>query len=133
MARGLNLDGDGQADLRGHGGENRAMLVYQIESYRYWQQQLGDAPYEMGRFGRTEMPSLLVQHGRPGFYVRVLEEGTNGAGDRIEFVSGDSSKMSVTEIVASRRAKRGFSLQEEQSWDFHGNKARCHREQLVGF
>lgn len=53
MARRLNLDGDGQADLIGHGGENRAMLVYQIESYQYWQQLLGDAPYEMGRFGEN--------------------------------------------------------------------------------
>jgi len=34
-ARRLNLDGDGQADLEGHGGENRAVMVYQIEAYRY--------------------------------------------------------------------------------------------------
>src|SRR5260370_40155335 len=33
----LNLDGDGQGDLAGHGGEQRAVFVYQIESYRYWQ------------------------------------------------------------------------------------------------
>jgi MOSC domain-containing protein YiiM len=36
MARRLNLDGDGQGDLGGHGGENRAVLVYQLDSYRYW-------------------------------------------------------------------------------------------------
>ena len=36
----LNLDGDGQGDLGGHGGEQRAVFVYQIESYRYWQEQL---------------------------------------------------------------------------------------------
>jgi MOSC domain-containing protein YiiM len=34
----LNLEGDGQGDLAGHGGEQRAVFVYQIESYRYWQQ-----------------------------------------------------------------------------------------------
>ncbi len=39
--RRLNLDGDGQGDLAGHGGEHRAVFVYQIESYRHWQQQLG--------------------------------------------------------------------------------------------
>src|SRR5262249_62212732 len=33
----LNVDGDGQGDLTGHGGEQRAVYVYQIESYRYWQ------------------------------------------------------------------------------------------------
>jgi ferredoxin-NADP reductase/MOSC domain-containing protein YiiM len=37
----LNLDGDGQGDLAGHGGEQRAVFVYQIESYRHWQEQLG--------------------------------------------------------------------------------------------
>jgi len=31
----LNLDGDGQGDLAGHGGEQRAVFVYQIESYRH--------------------------------------------------------------------------------------------------
>ena len=36
MVRRLNVDGDGQGDLGGHGGENRAVLVYQIESYRHW-------------------------------------------------------------------------------------------------
>ena len=32
----LNVEGDGQADLGGHGGEQRAVFVYQVESYRYW-------------------------------------------------------------------------------------------------
>ena len=40
MTRRLNIDGDGQGDLAGHGGEHRAVFVYQIESYRYWQNQL---------------------------------------------------------------------------------------------
>ena len=31
----LNVDGDDQADKEGHGGEHRAVFVYQIESYRY--------------------------------------------------------------------------------------------------
>ena len=33
----LNVDGDGQGDLKGHGGEQRAVFVYQIDSYRYWE------------------------------------------------------------------------------------------------
>ena len=36
MVRRLNIDGDGQGDLQGHGGVNRAVYVYQIESHRYW-------------------------------------------------------------------------------------------------
>ncbi len=39
MVRRLNIDGDGQGDLAGHGGEHRAVLVYQLDSYRYWQER----------------------------------------------------------------------------------------------
>ncbi|MBV9090907.1 MAG: MOSC domain-containing protein [Mycobacteriaceae bacterium] len=40
MVRRLNIDGDGQGDLEGHGGENRAVLVYQLDSYRHWAREL---------------------------------------------------------------------------------------------
>jgi ferredoxin-NADP reductase/MOSC domain-containing protein YiiM/ferredoxin len=53
MARRLNLDGDGQGDLGGHGGENRAVMVYQLGSYRYWQQQLERNDFEYGQFGEN--------------------------------------------------------------------------------
>jgi ferredoxin-NADP reductase/MOSC domain-containing protein YiiM len=49
----LNLDGDGQGDLAGHGGEQRAVFVYQIESYRYWQEQLKRADFVHGQFGEN--------------------------------------------------------------------------------
>jgi MOSC domain-containing protein YiiM len=41
MVRRLNIDGDGQGDLAGHGGEQRAVMVYQTESYEYWKNYLG--------------------------------------------------------------------------------------------
>ena len=41
MVRRRNIDGDGQGGLNGHGGEQRAVLVYQLESYRHWQQHFG--------------------------------------------------------------------------------------------
>src|SRR5512146_166092 len=50
LVRRLNIDGDGQGDLAGHGGEQRAVFVYQIEAYRYWQQQLGRDDFEFGQF-----------------------------------------------------------------------------------
>ena len=53
MARRLNIDGDGQGDLAGHGGEHRAVFVYQIESYRYWQEQLGRDDFSYGQFGEN--------------------------------------------------------------------------------
>jgi len=53
FARRLNLDGDGQGDLRGHGGEQRAMLVYQLDSYRYWAKYLGRSDLTAGNFGEN--------------------------------------------------------------------------------
>ena len=49
----LNLDGDGQGDLAGHGGEQRAVFVYQIESYRYWREQLKRTDFVHGQFGEN--------------------------------------------------------------------------------
>ncbi|GIH25245.1 sulfurase [Acrocarpospora phusangensis] len=53
MVRRLNLDGDGQGDLNGHGGEMRAVLVYQRESYDHWRRHLGRDDLEYGRFGEN--------------------------------------------------------------------------------
>ena len=53
MVQRLNIDGDGQGDLEGHGGEHRAVFVYQIESYRYWQDRLGRSDFTYGQFGEN--------------------------------------------------------------------------------
>ena len=143
VARRLNLDGDGQGDLRSHGGPNRAILVYQMESYRYWARQLGRPDLVAGNFGENltvegladdevcigdrfriggavvevsqprdtcyrvgirlqqpEMAALLVAHRRPGFYLRVIEEGEIGAGDRIAKLADGAGRMTVAEIDA---------------------------------
>jgi ferredoxin-NADP reductase/MOSC domain-containing protein YiiM/ferredoxin len=143
MARRLNIDGDGQGDLHGHGGERRAVFVYQIEAYRYWQNFLRRNDFVYGQFGENftvdgladadvcigdrfkiggalfevtqprvtcyrlgirmnepEFPALVVKHGRPGFYFRVLEEGEVEAGDEITQVGSGSERMSVSEIDA---------------------------------
>ncbi|WP_341871466.1 MOSC and FAD-binding oxidoreductase domain-containing protein [Neorhizobium petrolearium] len=141
MARQLNIDGDEQADLAGHGGEQRAVLVYQLQSYRFWEELLARAPMEPGQFGenltvdgmpddevcigdqyrigqalfevsqprvtchklgvrlgRNDMPSLLVSHRRPGFYMRVIEEGELGVGDRIEKIASGPHAMTVASV-----------------------------------
>jgi ferredoxin-NADP reductase/MOSC domain-containing protein YiiM len=143
MVRRLNIDGDGQGDLHGHGGERRAVFVYQIEAYRYWQNFLGRNDFVYGQFGENftidgladaevcigdrfrigsalfevtqprvtcyrlgirmnepEIPALVVKHGRPGFYFRVLEEGEVEAGDEITQVGSGPERMSVSEIDA---------------------------------
>src|SRR6187200_1984291 len=49
----LNVDGDGQGDRAGHGGEQRAVFVYQIDSYRYWERELGRDDFVCGQFGEN--------------------------------------------------------------------------------
>ena len=53
MVRRLNIDGDGQGDLAGHGGEQRAVFVYQLGSYRYWEGELGRDDFVYGQFGEN--------------------------------------------------------------------------------
>jgi ferredoxin-NADP reductase/MOSC domain-containing protein YiiM/ferredoxin len=71
----LNLDGDGQGDLAGHGGEQRAVFIYQMESYRYWQRQLNRADFAYGQFGEN-------------FTVEGLADDTVCIGDRYRIGSG---------------------------------------------
>ena len=53
MVRKLNIDGDGQGDLAGHGGEQRAVFVYQMDSYHYWERFLGRHDFVFGQFGEN--------------------------------------------------------------------------------
>lgn len=139
----LNVDGDGQADLVGHGGEHRAVYVYDRSAYEHWSEvlgrddlvpghfgenftvegmpddvvcvgdryRIGDATFEVTqprvtcfkvglRLDEPRMPALMYSHGRPGFYLRLLEEGEVGAGDEIERVAVGPEAMSVREVSA---------------------------------
>ncbi|SOE86836.1 MOSC domain-containing protein [Burkholderia sp. YR290] len=62
----LNLDGDGQGDLAGHGGEQRAVFVYQFESYRHWQEQLKRNDFAYGQCGEN-----FTIEGMPGSAVCI--------------------------------------------------------------
>jgi ferredoxin-NADP reductase/MOSC domain-containing protein YiiM len=139
----LNVAGDAQADLAAHGGEHRAVYVYDISAYRHWERELGRGDFSNGQFGENftvegladdeacvgdryriggalfevtqprvtcykiglrmgepRMPALLYAHGRPGFYLRVLEEGEVGTGDAIERVAVGPEAMTVREVSA---------------------------------
>jgi len=141
--RQLNVEGDGQGDLDGHGGEQRAVYVYQIESYRYWEERLGRSGFVHGQFGENftieglpddevcigdcyrigtalfqvtqprvtcyrvgirmdepQMAALLTSSGRPGFYLRVLEQGEVGAGDSILPITKGPERMTVADVNA---------------------------------
>ena len=52
MVRKLDIDGNAQADP-GHGGENRAVFVYQMDSYHYWERILGRNDFTFGQFGEN--------------------------------------------------------------------------------
>lgn len=143
MVRRLNVAGDGQGDLGGHGGEQRAVLVYQLDSYAYWRRhfgrddltyglfgenftvdglpddevcigdryRIGEAEFEVTqprvtcyrvglRMGEPELPSLLVAHHRPGFYLRVITEGRVEAGDEIVRTRIGPEALSVADVDA---------------------------------
>lgn len=68
-ARRLNLEGDGQADVEGHGGEQRAVFVYQLSSYEYWTRVLDRYDLTYGSFGEN-------------FTVEGLEDDQVCIGDR---------------------------------------------------
>ncbi len=87
--RRLNVDGDGQGDLAGHGGEQRAVLVYQLDSYRYWQRQLGRDDFGYGQFGEN-------------FTVDGLPDDEVGIGDRYRI--GTARPRPVILAATRRRA-----------------------------
>ncbi len=51
-ARGVNLDGDEQADRKVHGGPDKAVYAYAVEDYQWWATELG-APLEPGTMGEN--------------------------------------------------------------------------------
>jgi ferredoxin-NADP reductase/MOSC domain-containing protein YiiM len=53
LVRRLNIDGDAQGDLHGHGGEHRAVFVYQMDSYHYWERELKQSDFTFGQFGEN--------------------------------------------------------------------------------
>src|SRR4051794_21927124 len=53
LVRRINIDGDNQADRLAHGGEHRAVFVYQLDSYRYWERELGRDDFTYGQFGEN--------------------------------------------------------------------------------
>ena len=71
MVRRTNIDGDGQGDLAGHGGEQRAVMVYQTESYDFWKTYLGRDDLQAGHFGEN-------------FTVTGLADGEVCIGDRYQ-------------------------------------------------
>jgi MOSC domain-containing protein YiiM len=132
------FEGDGVGDLRHHGGSDKAVCVYSIDYYEFWEKILGrkmpDAAfgenlsvtdmkeddvcigdiYRAGtatvqvsqprqpcstlaaRYGREDFVKLVVDSGRTGFYLRVLEAGIVRTGDSLSLVEQDSRHVSIS-------------------------------------
>ena len=130
-------EGDGVGDLKHHGGSDKAVCVYTIDHYKYWENMLGikmpDAAfgenfsvtdmnedgicigdiYRSGtatvqvsqprqpcstlaaRYGREDFVKLVVDSGRTGFYLRVLEEGRVKAGGSLYLVEKGPNRKSI--------------------------------------
>jgi MOSC domain-containing protein YiiM len=131
------FEGDGVGDLKHHGGSDKAVCVYAIYHYEYWEKMLGrklpDAAfgenftvtdmnedgvcigdiYRAGtatvqvsqprqpcstlaaRYGREDFVKLVVDSGRTGFYLRVLEGGRVKTGDGLFLVEQDPRRVSI--------------------------------------
>jgi MOSC domain-containing protein YiiM len=139
--RGVNVDGDDQADREVHGGVDKALYAYAAEDLAWWSGQLGRelAPGSFGenltvrgldvsgalvgerwragstllevaqprtpcfklgiRMGSQRFPRRFAAAGRPGAYLRILEEGELGAGDPVEVVHRPGHGLTVAEVA----------------------------------
>jgi MOSC domain-containing protein YiiM len=163
-ARGVNLEGDDQADREVHGGPDKAVYAYSLEDVRFWEAELG-RPFEPGTFGENlttsgidlsravigerfrvgtvvlqvsqprspcwklgmkmedpGFPKRFTRAGRPGAYLRILEEGTLAAGDAIHALARPTHGVSVGDVFRifsrdRREAERLLSVPElSESW-----------------
>lgn len=139
-ARGVNLDGDDQADRRAHGGSDKAIYAYAVEDARWWEQEKGRS-FAYGEFGenlttegidvnhalvgeRWEIGTTVVEVSepripcwrlgarmndpifprrfaeaiRPGAYLRIVVEGSVGAGDKIQVIERPGHGLTIRDV-----------------------------------
>lgn len=135
------IEGDGQADLRNHGGEDKAILAYSLDHYDEWKSeldildfpagafgenlsvtgtnetevcigdtwQIGDVRLQVSqprqpcwklgrRWGRRDLPARVIENGRSGWYLRVLQEGMIQAPATIKLIDRPCPKWTVAAI-----------------------------------
>jgi MOSC domain-containing protein YiiM len=77
-----NLEGDGQADTRFHGGPSRPVLAYSAGHYPAWREELDRPDFPHGAFGEN-------------FTVEGLDEDSVCLGDT--YLLGDSVRLQVSQ------------------------------------
>jgi MOSC domain-containing protein YiiM len=141
--RGVNLDGDDQADREVHGGPDKAVYAYAAEDLDWWTARLG-RPVEPGTFGENltthgidladavigerwsvgsvflevtqprvpcyklgirmgdpRFPAEFAAAGRPGAYLRIVEEGGLQAGDPIRVLSRPDHGVTIALVTGA--------------------------------
>src|SRR5580704_18083968 len=88
LVRRLNVDGDAQGDLTGHGGEHRAVLVYQMDSYPHWEGELKRHDFTFGQFGEN-------------FTVEGLADSEVSIGDRFQ-IGGAEFEVTQPRVTCYR-------------------------------
>ena len=149
--RGVNFDGDDQADRQAHGGPDKAVYAYAIEDARWWEAQLGRV-LETAQFGQNlttegvdvngalvgerwaigtavlevscpripcrtfqafwDVPQLVrrfTDHGAPGAYLRIVQEGEVGAGDRVTVVHRPAHGVTIGETFRGLTGDRSLA------------------------
>jgi MOSC domain-containing protein YiiM len=174
--RGVNLEGDEQADRSVHGGVDKAVYAYAREDYEWWSAELGSGALEPGTFGenltvsgidlnasevgeRWRVGSALLEVSeprfpcfklgvrmgdakflkrfaaarRPGAYLRIIEEGELGAGDRIEIVDWPGHGVTIglfAHVYLGDRSRVGELLTADaisQAWRTWIEEQACRR------
>jgi MOSC domain-containing protein YiiM len=115
--RRFNLDGDQQADLKVHGGPNKAVYVYPSEHHEFWRRELPGTELPWGAFGENfTTEGLLEESTCIGDRYRVGSSVVTVTQPRmpcfklgIKFGRNDIIKR----FLASRRTGFYFSVVEE--------------------
>ena len=143
-ARGVNLEGDDQADRKAHGGPDKSVYAYSIEDVRWWEETLGRS-LQYGVFGENltiegiavndalvgerwaigtavfevsepripcwrlgvrmndqMFPRRFTEALRPGTYLRIVVEGSVGAGDEIRIIERPDHDLTIRVYTRDR-------------------------------
>ena len=148
--RGVNLDGDDQADRSVHGGPDKAVYAYSVDDYRIWsaelgrdvgpgsfgenftiagldvsgaligeQWQIGTAVFEVSqpripcfklgiRLADPTFPRRFAAAERPGAYLRIVREGTVGAGDDLSVIHRPRHGLTAALVSRAYHADRAL-------------------------
>jgi MOSC domain-containing protein YiiM len=92
----LNLDGDRQADLTVHGGEDKAVYCYPVMHYGYWKRELPGRDLPMGMFGEN----FTIDFGREDINGAELSENVGLPEDLVHI--GDRFSVGSAEVVVTQ-------------------------------